>query len=240
MPFSFDVDDKKVEGADEMEFTLEPEPTVKVGAEATFTMVEEVPIPLENVEAEIVDKKEEPPTNALAITTTTPDFTAIQNTRPLTFEEKKVKILQTMALIEYTANNALNKDDFWTPKGSRKKALTRSGCNKLATIFNITTETLKIWVVKEPNIKGEEDIVAYATVKATRPGGSSVTITANKALSSYESDRPGAKPPREWVDMQALKGTAETRASNRAIQNAIGVVPKGYMVATAEEFNRKG
>lgn len=165
------------------------------------------------------------------------DIGSIETQRPLTFEEKKVKIEQTIALLKYTAENALNADDFWTPPRSRgKKALTRSGCNKLATIFNITVETLNVEVKRELNLKGEEDIVAYATVRATRPGGSSVTVTAYKALSDYASDKPGAKDPKEWVDIQTLKGTAETRGHNRAIQNAIGFVPKGFIVATKEEF----
>lgn len=113
------------------------------------------------------------------------------------------------------------------------------GCNKLAVIFGISTETVKIEVVKEINIKGKEDIVAYATVKATRPNDSFVIISAYKALSEYESDKQGAKDPKDWVDIQTLKGTAETRASNRAIQNAIGFVPKDYIVATKEELEKE-
>jgi len=151
---------------------------------------------------------------------------------PLDIEDKKESIRQTQALIEFTAANALGPDDFWLPPSAKKKALTRSGCNKLATIFNISTETISIEVKKEIDLQGNDDIVAYAKVKATRPGGSSVIAVGMKALSEY--GRGASK-----MKMKDIKGTAETRAANRAIQNAIGFVPKDYMVVTKEEIDNK-
>jgi len=174
----------------------------------------------------------------LAVSKTAYSIIDVEKERPLTMQERKQKIKQTMELVEFTAKHALREDDFWLPPQSRgKKSLTRSGCNKLAAVFNITCETLNIEVKKEPKINGEEDIVAYATVKATRPNGSHVIITALKALSEYESSKAGARDPKDWVSMQFLKGTAETRAMNRAIINAIGFVPKDYITVSKEEFD---
>ena len=56
-----------------------------------------------------------------------------------------------------------------------------------------------------------------------------MTITALKALSEY--GRGASK-----MKMKDLKATAETRAFNRAIQNAIGFIPKDFSTVTKEEI----
>jgi tRNA threonylcarbamoyladenosine modification (KEOPS) complex Cgi121 subunit len=226
---------KKEEGKEVKEAKANPFTKTEKAESNPFTKAK----PEEIRENVIEVETDEPKELCLAVSKTAYSIIDVEKERPLTMQERKQKIKQTMELVEYAAKHALREDDFWLPPQSRgKKSLTRSGCNKLAAVFNITCETLNIVEVKkEPKINGEEDIVAYATVKATRPNGSYVIITALKALSEYESSKEGARDPKDWVSMQFLKGTAETRAMNRAIINAIGFVPKDYITVSKEEFD---
>ena len=163
------------------------------------------------------------------------DIQTIEKERPLTFEEKKLKIKQNIELVNYMAKETFKlNEDYYKTSTSGKFAITRMGCNKLAAMFVISTETISIITEDIRNEEGEIiDFIATAKVKAIRSNGSYVIITGKKAKSEYWSEKHQNYGS---YNRHNLEATAETRAFNRAIQNAIGFVPKDFMVASYEEI----
>ena len=147
------------------------------------------------------------------------EFEQNQSNDIVTLEEKKQAIVQSIELFEFVVSKILRESDYHTYKNG-KQHIKRSGCQKLATAFNVSTETLSIEIEKEYNNNEELiDIHATAYVKATRPNGSFVIIHGSKSKSEYWSEKYKNFGS---YNLHNLKATAETKASNRATLNAVG------------------
>lgn len=213
----------------EKELGIEHDTPKESEAQAFSEAFDEV---MEEPKKKVIDVTPNPnETFDLTVIDSTTDLTTMEHERPLTFEERKIQFKQKVDLVNFVAKNVLDESDWWLPPSAKNKCLTRSGYNKLAVAFSISTETLKIWVERELSLQGDkEDVVVYAKVKAIRPDGSFVIVTSERALSEY--GRGASK-----MKMKDIKGFAETRAHNRAIANAIGFVPKGFSTVSKEEID---
>lgn len=137
----------------------------------------------------------------------------------LTLEDKKKAIVQSINLFEFVISQILKPSDYHTYKNG-KEHIKRSGCQKLATAFSLTTETLSITVEKEYDKEGNlVDVHATAYVKATRPNGSFVIMQGTKSKSEYWSEKYQNFGS---YSLHNLRATAETKGSNRATLNAVG------------------
>lgn len=126
---------------------------------------------------------------------------------PLTLGEAKQKVKAEIDLFNFTIENIVNENDFYTtPNG--KRAITKSGVRKIMLALNISTEIVSHSCVRDEN----NQWVATFIVRAKTMNGRSA-----ECIGICEQNEKNRK--RTLHDTLA---TAQTRASSRAILDLVG------------------
>ena len=157
--------------------------------------------------------------------------------KALTFEEKKQTLRERIDLYKFMINEILDREkDYYVYKNG-KEHITRSGCIKLATAFDLSIEPLTIEIEREYDKKGNEiEIHAHARCKVIRPNGSFVIGTGSKSKSEYYSERFNNYGS---YNIHNLRTTAMTKASNHGIIDAIGFAMVTYEEIEGDPENPK-
>jgi hypothetical protein len=122
---------------------------------------------------------------------------------------------QVMDRYQETTRAWLNTDDWIGEPGGKDSFVKRSGWDKIATAYNLSTEVISESIERDETGKA---IRAHAVVRAITPSGRYRDGTGGCGINEPRFRQMTGQQKVE----HDLPGTAETRASNRAISKLVG------------------